>query len=79
MGIPFFPKDKDIKQMMERLIHYPVIKVDPRLSQTFSKHKKIRYLNQGKEKKFYISHGIVGLSPKIKIKKNGNGFDIDIF
>ena len=79
MGISFYPKNKDIEKMMDRLIHYPVVKVDPRISQTFSKYAKIRYINQGKDKKIYIKKGIIGLSPKVKIKRNGNGFDIDIF
>jgi len=75
MAISFYPKNKEIEHIFDRLVKYPVVRVNPILAQTVSRYKKIRFINQDKKhKKIYINGGIIGLSPKVKLKKNGDGF-----
>ena len=76
----FDPKNKEIEKIFERLTKYPLIKVDSHTAQTISRYKKIRYLNQNRKNPLiYINKGIVGLNPKLKIKRKGKGFDFNIF
>ena len=69
----FVPKSKDVEHTFSRLVNYPVVRVDPKLAQSISRHKKIRYLSSNNN--IWIRKGIISLPPKVKIKRNGNGFD----
>lgn len=77
MHIEFYTKNKEIEQIMNRLINYPVVNVNPKTAQVLSRHKKIRYLSRNKN--IYIKKGMVALAPNVSIKTNGNGFKFDIF
>ena len=79
MKIDFKPKNKDIEQLMERLIQYPIQTVRPEIAQSLSRYKKIRYINQH-DPNIIIRKGIIGLQPNVKIKKKKDGFfSFDIF
>lgn len=69
--ISFNSKNKEINHAIDRLSKYPIIKIDPKLAQILSRHKKIRYLSY--KDVFWIRKGIVGYPPKLKIRKNDNG------
>jgi len=69
----FIPKDKEVEHTFEKLINYPVVRVKPTLAQNISRHKKIRYLSSCDN--IWIRKGLIGISPKVKIKRNGKGFD----
>ena len=76
----FNPHNKEIAKIFDRLMEYPVVNVDPAIAQAISRYKKIRYLNQNRDNPLvYIRKGLIGLNPKLKISKNGDGYDLDIF
>jgi len=76
----FLPPNPEVWHTFNRLTQYPFIEVNPKLAQTISRHKKIRFLNQiDNKKKVIIRQGIIGIPPQVKIKKNGNGFDFFFF
>lgn len=77
LNIDFFTKDKEIEKILKDLTKYPITKAKPKVAQTLSRHKKIRYLSRNKN--IYIKHGMISLPPNVKIKTNGNGFKFDIF
>jgi len=70
--LSFSTKNKDIEHLLDRLTKYPVAKVDPKVAQALSRHKKIRYLSQLDS--IYIRKGVVSLPPKITVERNGNKF-----
>jgi len=78
MNLSFVPKNKEVQEVFERITKYPTIRIDPKLAQTISRHKKIRYLREYD----YIYIGmdrikgksIISLPPSVKVKKNKNGF-----
>lgn len=76
----FKPSNKEIERLFDRLMNYPFCPVDGNIAQSLSRCKKIRYLNQNRKNPLiYIRGGVVGLSPKIKVKKKGDFFDFEIF
>jgi hypothetical protein len=72
MVLSFYPKNKDIEKLFDKLIHYPLVNVDPKTAQTLSRHKKIRYLSS--RKNIFIRKGLVGIPPQVKIKKKNGKF-----
>ena len=69
----FLPHNPKVKHTFDRLTKYPVLNVDPKLAQIISRYKKIRYLSSNHN--IWIRKGIIGLPPKVKVKRNGNGFE----
>ena len=69
----WYPPNKKISNIFDRLSRYPVVKVDPVLSQSISRCKKIRYLSY--KEGINIRKGIISLPEGTKILKKGNGFD----
>jgi len=80
MDLNFIPKNKEVKEVFDRITKYPVVRIDPKLAQTISRHKKIRYLREYDYIHFGLdrikSKSIISLPPNVKIKKNKNGFII---
>ena len=78
MNMSFLPKDKDVEKIFDRLTRYPVVRIDPRLTQAISRHKKIRYLRNLDYIYFGMdrikSKSIIGLPPQIKLKKENGHF-----
>lgn len=65
---------------MNRLMKYPMQTVDPKIAQSLSRHKTIRYLNRNrKDPKVIIKKGVVGLKPNVKLRKTKKGYRFDIF
>jgi len=69
----WYPPNKKINNIFDRLSRYPVVKVDPKISQSISRCKKIRYLSY--HNKIHIKKGIISLPEETKIFKKGNGYD----
>lgn len=64
------PKSKEIQKIFDRLVRYPVVKVDPKMAQSFSRQKKIRYLSKNGD--IYIRKGIISIPDGRKLlKKQG--------
>lgn len=75
-NLDFKPKNKEIEHILDRLIDYPVIDVNPRIAQSLSRYNKIRFLSN--KNNIYIRKGLIGLPKNVKIKKKKDGwFDID--
>lgn len=70
-----FPSSKEIENICDRLTRYPVVKVNSKKAQAFSRNKKIRYLSYNNG--IFIKGGIISLPENTKIKKIGKCFDID--
>ena len=68
---------KGLDEILNKLTKYPVLTVDGKTAQTFSRHKKIRYLSHNKN--INIKGGIISIPHKVKIKKSKNGYSFDIF
>jgi len=64
---------------MDKLMQHPFQTVEPKISQSLSRHKTIRFLNQHKPPKVVIRKGTVGLQPNVKIKKTKKGYRFEIF
>ena len=69
----FLPNNPRVQHIFDRLTKYPVLNIDPELAQTISRYKKIRYLSSNKN--IWIRKGIIGLPPKVKVRRNGKGFE----
>lgn len=76
----FNPKNKEIEHIFDRLINYPVIDIDGKTAQILSRYKQIRFINQNRKYPLIkIKGGMIGINPKLKIKKKGKGFEFNIF
>jgi len=69
----FMPKNLEVYHTFDRLTQYPFVEVDPKLAQVISRHKKIRFLSNNKN--ILIRKGVIGIPPKVRITKNGKGFN----
>ena len=70
--IVFKTKNPSYTKILDQLIHYPVTKVDPKISQSFSRHKKIRYLSEFDH--IYIKKGVISIPRQVKISRKENQF-----
>jgi len=78
MAISISPKNKEIENVLDRLIGYPVARCPPELGMSLGRNKKIRYLRE----KDYIFIGqdrnkrksIISIPHKVKIKKRNGKF-----
>jgi len=65
-----YPKSKEMEKIFNRLLRYPVVKVNPKIAQAFSRQKKIRYLSN--KEQIFIRKGIISIPDSSKLtKKNG--------
>jgi len=65
-------KNKEIEKVFNRLTRYPVVKVDAKLAQAFSRQKKIRYLSRNGN--IYIRKGIISIPDTGKLIKKSNKY-----
>jgi hypothetical protein len=70
-----YPSSKDIENICDRLMRYPVVKVNGKKAQAFSRNSKIRYLSY--REGIYIQGGVISIPEKTKIKKSGKCFNFD--
>ena len=71
----FKPPNPKIENIFDRLSRYPVVTVDPKLAQSISRCKHIRYLSHQKPPKILIKKGVISLPEETKIMKTVKGFD----
>jgi len=72
------PRTKDVDDLVRRLMQHPFQMADTRVTQSLSKYKGIRCLNQF-EKNIMIKDGMVGLRPNVKVVRKKNGYEFKIF
>ena len=75
MNLDIYIKNKEMEEILNKLSKYPVIKVNPRVAQSLSRHKKIRYLSE--KNNIFIRKGIISIPSNVKIKNNGKIFTFD--
>lgn len=69
----WYPPNKEISNVFDRLTRYPVVKVNPKIAQNISRCKKIRYLSYHDH--INIRKGIISLPEETKLFKKGKCFD----
>jgi len=72
------PKNKEVEKAFDRLLKFPVIRIDPKLSQSISRYREIRYLREKDNIFIGRDHvkgkSIIFISPSVKLKKNNGKF-----
>ena len=84
MVVSFFPKNKEIEHIFDRLTHYPGVSIDTRLALDIGRHKEIKFLR--KNNLVFIANdrkrhkSIIFFPPNVKVKKKDdtNGFFFDM-
>ena len=72
------PKSKEVERIFDRLMKFPVVKVDPRIAMDISRYKKIRFLRSndnifiGEDRAKHKS--IIFIPPSVKLSKNNGKF-----
>ena len=85
MVLTFFPKNKEIERIFDRLTKYPGVSLEPRLALDIGRNKTIRYLRNNNlifiANDRRIHKSIIFFPPNIKIKKDAKGkkFFFDLF
>jgi len=72
------PRTQEVSDLLRKLTQHPFQTTDKTVTQTLSKYKGIRCVNQF-EKNIRIKDGMVGLQPNVKIIPKKNGFEIKLF
>ena len=67
------PKSKEIERILNNLTAYPMVKVNSKAAQTFSRQKKIRFLS--KNNNIFITKGIISIPNTVEVKKRNSGYD----
>jgi len=81
MSLSLKTANKEIEDLFNRLSKYPIIRVPPDIGMSLGRNKKIRYLREkdliflGQDRNKRKS--IVGIPPKVKIKRVNGGFSFE--